>query len=189
MDPFNLPLRFVTFDNARKRYAKTFLHWECYNFFQKICFQQHLRCYRNDLVTSPIIVRILLDPYNMPLRFLTLDNARKIRPKSFLHWAGCLFFQNSVFPTTNSLKKWSCNFHSKCQITLWSLISFSVTFIMFDDKRQIRPIYFFTGNFEIFSKNCNFNRLLGNKEMILYLAPKMPKYLVEPIIKVIACPS
>ena len=68
-------------------------------------------------------------------------------------------------------------------------ICFSVTFVMFDNTRQIRPIYFFTGKFAFFSKICVLNRLLGKKEMILYFAPQMPKYLVEPNIKVIACPS
>ena len=52
-----------------------------YHFFlQNFCFEQPLRCYRNDLVTSPVIVRILLDPYILTLRFVTLDNGRKNTP-------------------------------------------------------------------------------------------------------------
>ena len=71
-------------------------------FYTSFCFQQPLRCYRIDLVTSQVIVRRLLD-YNLPLSFVTLDNARKNRPKSFLHWARCFFSKvyvfNNLFPT------------------------------------------------------------------------------------------
>ena len=34
---------------------------------------------------------------NCPVRSITLDNARKRRPKSFLHWKVCFFFQKFVF--------------------------------------------------------------------------------------------
>ena len=89
-------LRFFTIDNRRKKKAKFFSSLKRLLFFQIICFQQPLRCYRNDLVTSPVIVRRLLD-YNLPPSFVPLDNARKKRPKSFLHWAGCLFFKKLCF--------------------------------------------------------------------------------------------
>ena len=32
-----------------------------------------------------------------PLRIVTLDDARKFRPKTFLHRKGCLFFENLSF--------------------------------------------------------------------------------------------
>ena len=66
-------------------------------FFQSIYYQKPLSFYRNDLVNSPVIVKILLDPFNLPLRFVTLGNARKKRPKYFLQWAGWLFFKNLCF--------------------------------------------------------------------------------------------
>ena len=48
----NCPLRLATLDNARKNTPKCFIYWKCCVFFKIFCFQQPLRCYRNDLVTS-----------------------------------------------------------------------------------------------------------------------------------------
>ena len=141
--PINCHLRFVTLDRSRKYRPKPFLQWNECSFFQNICFQQPLRCYRNDLVISPVIVRKLLD-YSLPLSFVTLDNARKNRPKSFLHWSGCLFFfQKFMFSTTCFPQNWSYYFHSNCHITLWTFIKFSLTFFTFDNTRKARPNYFF----------------------------------------------
>ena len=49
-------LRFVTTDNGRKNRPKIFLYWKVCLFFN-LCFQQPLRCYRNDLVSSIVFVR------------------------------------------------------------------------------------------------------------------------------------
>ena len=42
----------------RERRSKSFLYWEDCHFFKYFCFQQPLRCYRIDLVTSTVIVRL-----------------------------------------------------------------------------------------------------------------------------------
>ena len=101
--PINCHVRFVTLDSARQFRPKFFLQWkDCFS-FQNICFQQTLRWYRIDLVTSPVFVRILLDPYDLPLRFVTLDNGRKTSPN--------LFFTGSV---TFHFKKLCFQQHLRC---------------------------------------------------------------------------
>ena len=65
-------------------------------FYKSFCFQQPLRCYRIDLVTSPVFVRRLLD-YNLPLSFVTLDNARKNRPNLFFTGQVAFFFKSLCF--------------------------------------------------------------------------------------------
>ena len=155
----NCPLSFVTFDYTKKS-PKTFLHWKdclflskvcvfqqplrCYrsdlitstvfvglpfgplqfvpwglshsiirerkgqnNFllerllFSKICvFQQLLRCYRSDLITSTVIVGIPFGHLQNVLWGLSHSIIREKMPKSFFHWKVCLFFKN-LFSTTS----------------------------------------------------------------------------------------
>ena len=60
---------------------------------KNLCFQQPLTCYKSDLVTSTVIVKIPCGPYiNRPLSFVKLDNAGKNRRKSLFHWR-----ENSCF--------------------------------------------------------------------------------------------
>ena len=58
----NRYLRFVTLDNARKSGLKFFLHWTACLFFKIFCFQESIRCYRNDLLISTVNVRIPCGP-------------------------------------------------------------------------------------------------------------------------------
>ena len=53
----NCPLRFVTLNNTRKIGPKIFLHRRKGLFFKKFHFQQHLRSWRNDLITSTVLVK------------------------------------------------------------------------------------------------------------------------------------
>ena len=129
-------------------------------FFQNICFQQPLRCYRNDLVTSPVIARRLLD-YNLPLSFVTLGNARKNGPMSFLHLAGCLFFKSLCFQQPISHRNDLITSTVKVkllfgplQIVPWGL-SQSIT----GEKR--RPHFFFTEKIAFFQKLYVSINLLG----------------------------
>ena len=96
--PINCHLRFVTLNRARKNRPKSFLHWkECF-FFQSIYYQQPLSFYRNDLVNSPVIVKILSDPFNLPLWSVTLDNARKKKGQNiFFTGQVDFFFKNLCF--------------------------------------------------------------------------------------------
>ena len=56
-------LRFVTLDSVRKNTPKSFIYWKLCVFFKNFCFQQPLRCFRNDLVTSAAIVKIPCGPF------------------------------------------------------------------------------------------------------------------------------
>ena len=190
-------------------------------FFRSICIQQPLRCYRNDLVNSTVIVRIpcglllivtwglshsiergkigqnlfstgknaffskhllsttskflqkwsckfpsfvkiLLDPFNLPLRFVTLDNARKKRPKYFLHWAGWLFFQKLVFSTIYFPQKWSYYFQSKTQTTFWTFTNRSLRFVTIDNRRKKEgDVFFFNRKIAFSQKICVSIKLLS----------------------------
>ena len=123
-----------------------------YLFLQTFCFQKPLRSYRNDLVTSPVTVRTLSDPYNLPLRFVTLDKARKNRPKSFLHWARCFFFQKFMFSTTYFPQKWSYYFHSNSQTTFWTFTNRSLGFVTIDNRRKKEGHFFFKEKVAFFQK-------------------------------------
>ena len=58
----NCSVGFGTLDNARKHRSNFFLHWKVCLFFKKLCLQQPLSCYRNDLLTSTVIARIPCGP-------------------------------------------------------------------------------------------------------------------------------
>ena len=78
-------------------------------------------------------------PISCSLMFVMFHNTRRSRPKSF-HWKDCLFLQNCMFSATSwVLKKWSYNFNINCQVTLWTLKSCSLTFVMFYITRRKGP--------------------------------------------------
>ena len=59
----NCPLSFVTFDYTRKKRPELFFHWKDCLFLSKVCvFQQPLRCYRSEQITSTVVVRIPFGP-------------------------------------------------------------------------------------------------------------------------------
>ena len=57
----NCSLRFFILDNTRK-IGQTIFFTGKSAFFSKICFQQPLRCYRNDIITSTVAVPIHVGP-------------------------------------------------------------------------------------------------------------------------------
>ena len=82
----------------REKMAKTFFSLERLLFFSKLCvFQQLLRCYRSDVITSTVIVRIPFGPLQNVPWGLSHSIIREKGPKSFFHWKVCLFFQKFVF--------------------------------------------------------------------------------------------
>ena len=60
--PMNSCLRYFIRDNSRKNRPKSFLHWKGCFFSKNLCFQQPLRCYRNDLIYYTVIVRVPFGP-------------------------------------------------------------------------------------------------------------------------------
>ena len=89
----NCALRFVTIENRRKNSPKSFLHWNfCLLFFKKLCLQQRLRCYRNDLDIFIVNVSIPWGPLFIVPWGLSHLIMRKKRPKTFIYWKNCFFF-------------------------------------------------------------------------------------------------
>ena len=142
------------------------------NFFSKIsfCSQQPLRCCRNDPKTSAEISNCqntLWTRVKRSLRFVTLDNARKYRPKSFLHREECIFFWKIVFSTTAwVLQKWSCNFHSIYEITFWTLMNHLLRSTTLDESGENITKTFFHWNVCLFFKSLCFQQLLRCNRII-----------------------
>ena len=79
------------------------------------------------------------------------------------------------------LQKWSSNYHSKCQDTLWTIINFPSGFVTLDSAGKNEPKSFL--HWEVclpFQKNCVFNKLLGVTEMVFKLPQYLSEYLVNP---------
>ena len=101
----NCPLSFVTFDYTRKK-GQNFFSLERLPFFSKLCvFQQLLRCYRSDVITSTVIFGIPFGPLQNVPWGLSHSIIREKRPKSFFHWKVCFFFQKFVFNNLLDLLK------------------------------------------------------------------------------------
>ena len=102
--------------------------------------------------------------FNCPLRIITLDDARQNRLKSLLHWNGCLILQKFMFSATSwVLKKWSYNFNINCQVTLWNLISCSLTFVMFYNTRGNRRKSFLHWKVCLFLQKFVFSKPFGSR--------------------------
>ena len=81
--------------------------------------------------------------------FITLDIKWKNRPKSFVHWKVCFFFQKTLFSTTSFvLKNWSYNDQSNCHTTLWTLTKCALRFVTLYSTSENRPKLF------LHCKNC-----------------------------------
>ena len=78
------------------------------------------------------------------LRSVMFDNTRRNRQKSFHHWKDCLFFETFCFQQPPRSQKSSYNYHTDCQIFLWTLINCSLLFVTLDDMRKNRLNFFVT---------------------------------------------
>ena len=107
-------------------------------FFENLCFQQPLRFYRNDLVTSTVIVKSPCGPlWIIPWGVSHSIIGEQLGHKLFFTGKFAFFFQKIVFSTTSPvLQKWSCNFHSSCQNTLWILINCFLRLVTLDSARK-----------------------------------------------------
>ena len=94
-------LTFVMSDIARKNRPKSFFHWKDCLFFLKFVFSTTSKVLKNWSYNFRSNCHFSFWTFiNGLLRFFTLDYERQNRPKSFLHWKGCLSFQKFVFPAT-----------------------------------------------------------------------------------------
>ena len=148
--------------------AELFFSLEILPFFQKFVFSTTSWLLKKGSYTfHSICQNTLCTPINCPRRFVALDGARKKRPKSFIHWKVCLFFQKFVFSTTSwLLKKWPYILHKKFKNTLWSLTEvYSMSALVGKMGKKWAKIFFFrTIAFNLKTLDLDF---LGKKEMII----------------------
>ena len=137
----NCSLTFVMFYNTRRNWRNHFLHWKGCLFLQKFMFSATSWVLKkwsfNFNIKCQVTLWTLIGCFR---KFVMYYNTRRIRRKSFLHWKDCLFLQKLMFSATSwVVKKWSYNFNVNCQVTLWTLISCSLKFVMFYNTRRNRP--------------------------------------------------
>ena len=90
-------------------------------------------------------------------KFVMYYITRRSRPKSF-HWKDCLLLQKFMFSATSwVMKKFSNNFNIKCQVTLSTLISCSLTFVMFYNTRWNRRKSFLHRKYCLIFQNFMFS--------------------------------
>ena len=93
----NCPLRFVTLDNSRK-FGQNLFSTGKFAFFSKTCVYNNLLVLQKwSCIFHTKCQNTLWTLVNCPLRFATLDNARKKTPKSFIYWKFCVFFKIFCF--------------------------------------------------------------------------------------------
>ena len=138
--PISCSLTFVLFYNTRRNRRKSFLHWNVCLFLQKFMFSATSWVMKKWSYNFNINCQVTLwTLIGCCRKFVMYYNTRRSRPK-FFHWKLCLFLQKFMFSATSwVMKKWSYNFNINCQVTLRTLISCSLTFVMFYNTRRIRP--------------------------------------------------
>ena len=89
----NLTLRFVTLDNTRKKGPLFFfLTGKIAFFFEKLFFQQPLKSWRNDIITSTVIVKELFwHLKTVPWGLSQLILLRKVSQKLLSLWEQLIF--------------------------------------------------------------------------------------------------
>ena len=163
-------LMFVRFCNTRGNRRKSFLHWKDCLFIQKDMFSANSWVLKKWSFKFNINFHFILWTLISCFRnFVMYYNTRISRPKSF-RLKDCLFLQKFIFSATSWVMKiFSYNFNINCHVTLWNLISCSLTFVMFYSTRRNRQKSFLHGKgclflqkFIIsatswFLKKCSFN--------------------------------
>ena len=127
-------LKFVTLDETRKNWPKYFLHWkDC--LFSKVCVSNNLFYPKKKFYFHSNCQNTLWTLKSCFPRSVTLDNKRKIRPKSFVT-GKMAFFWKTWFPTSQFLKKWSNSLHNICRNTSCALLNCFLTFFPLDILRK-----------------------------------------------------
>ena len=114
-----------------RRKAKNFSSLERLPLFiKKLCFQQPLRSWRKDHSFSTVIVKLASGlketvPWGLSNSNIPLKTGQKLFSLENLP-----IFQKTLFSSTSQyLKKWSCNFHSVCQTSFWTLKNWAITLV------------------------------------------------------------
>ena len=127
-----------------KKYATIFFRGTFAFFFKNLCFQQPLRYYRNDLITSSVFVRISFRLLQIVTWCLWYSIIRERNTSISLVTGKIAFFRKFWFSTSKILRKWSYRLQNTPQIALCALKSCSLTFVMFDIFKEITPQGFFS---------------------------------------------
>ena len=151
-------LMFVRFCNTRRNRRKYFLHWKDCLFLQKFMFSANSRVLKKWSFKFNIDCHFILwTRISCFRKFVMFCNTRWSRPKSF-HLKDCLFLQKFIFSATSWVMKiFSYNFNINCQVTLWNLISCSLTFVMFYNMRRNRRKSFLHGKGCLFLQKFMFS--------------------------------
>ena len=149
-------MRLFLLDITRKSLQLFFFTENIAFFFKKLYFQQFPRCYRNDLITSTVIVKTPFgSSKNVHWGWKHSISREKIGEIFFVAWT-IAFFRKLVFSTTSHvLKNFSHRFHSKCQNNFWTFQKCSLRLLILDNFRKSLQLIFFTeDNANFFKKLC-----------------------------------
>ena len=98
----------------------------------------------------------------------TRCSEKKRRRNIYIHWKVCLFFQKSVISTTSwVLKKCSGKLYSIGRNSLWTLVSFSLRFIILDKTGKMGQSFCHLKT-AIFWNVCFYRPLMSQKKMISF---------------------
>ena len=104
------------------------------------------------------------------LRFLKLDNTRKIGEKFFLHWIGCLFFKHFCLQQPpRFFQKCSYMFHGNGEISLCTLITCCLRFVTLDITGKKEPKVSVTVKTAILWNLCFYRPLWSPKKCIYHV--------------------
>ena len=161
-------MRLFQIDDIRKSLQKIFFTENIAFFFKILCFQQFPRCYRNELITSTVIVGTPFLPLQNVHWCLTHSILRERRATKIYSLECSLFFKNLCFqqPLT-SWKKCCHKFHSKSRNSLWSTIKCFLRLVTFDNTKKMGQN--FLSSWKISFEIIGYIDFLGPKEMILLL--------------------
>ena len=132
-------MRFVKLEYTMKNWPTTFLTGKFAFFFIKLCFQQPLKSWRNDLITSTVFVRIVFGPLKPIPWGLSNSKIWEKKPKFFLNWKYCLFLKNCVFNKLSSPEEMILFFQANCHTSFWTNMNCPLRFITLDIRRKIGP--------------------------------------------------
>ena len=152
VEPKNLLPQVFCHARYIERKLSHFFHLEK-SIFLKIC-----------LSTSYVIKKVFYHVHNKcqrtlwtliscSLSFVILDKTRMLRPTNFIYLETRFFYQKFVLSKMSYvLQKWSYNFHSVSQKTIWTLTKRSLRFVTLDNRREKGPKSFVTLEYRLFWK-------------------------------------
>ena len=167
--PIIVPWRLCCFKIREEIGEKLFFTGKFSSFFKSLCFQQPLGSWRNDPLTSTLIVKLPCGtPISCSLTFVLFYNTRKVGENLFFTGKFAFFFKNLCFQQPlgswrNDLLTSTLNVWLPCGtpiIVPWRLCCFKI-------REEIGEKLSSLESFPLSSKVYVFSNLLGPEEMIL----------------------